>query len=338
MSPQAECLLSLVYLALPPFKRPPATGVRVERSSGALDDLLRDHDLLDALEAWQVEHGVKEYGLHDGAQPARPGLAVNRLPGDGAECFPRHSEMDTLHLKQPLILLYQRVLGLGQNELERGLVEILQRRYDRKPADEFRDQAVFEQVLRLDLAEDLALLSILGRDDLGAEADRARPAARRNDLLEAGKRAATHEQDIGRVDLQEFLLGMLAAALRGDARNGTLHELEQRLLYALARDVAGDRRVVGFAGNLVDLVDVDDAALRALDVVVGRLQQLEDNVLDVFADIASFGERRRIGDSERDVENARQRLRQQCLARAGRADQEDIRLRQLHVFVVGLVF
>jgi hypothetical protein len=39
---------------------------------------------------------------------------------------------------------------LGQNELERGLVEILKRRYDRKPADEFRDQAVFEQVLRLD--------------------------------------------------------------------------------------------------------------------------------------------------------------------------------------------
>jgi hypothetical protein len=62
---------------------------------------------------------------------------------------------------------------------------MLKRRHDRKPADEFRDQAVLEQVLRLDVAEDLALLSILGRDDLGAEADRARPAARGNDLLEA---------------------------------------------------------------------------------------------------------------------------------------------------------
>ena len=77
-----------------------------------------------------------------------------------------------------MILLHQRVLGLGQNELERGLVEILERRYDRKAADEFRDQAVFEQVLRLDFAEDLALLSILGRDDLGFETDRARTAAR----------------------------------------------------------------------------------------------------------------------------------------------------------------
>src|ERR1700734_613988 len=98
---------------------------------------------------------------------------------------------------------------------------------------------------------------------------------------------------------------MLAAALRWHIRGRALHELEQRLLHALARDVADDRRAVGFAGNLVDLVDIDDAALRALDVVVGRLQQLENNVLDVLADIASFRERRRIGDGERNIENAR---------------------------------
>src|SRR5712691_185401 len=52
------------------------------------------------------------------------------------------------------------------------------------------------------------------------------PAARRNDLLEAGERAAAHEQDIGSIDLQEFLLRMLAAALRWHARDGALHELE----------------------------------------------------------------------------------------------------------------
>ena len=107
---------------------------------------------------------------------------------------------------------------------------------------------------------------------------------------------------------------MLAAALRWHIRGRALQELEQRLLHALARDVANDRRVVGFAGNLVDLIDVDDAALRTLDVVVGGLQQFEDDVLHVLADIASFGERRRTGDGERNVENARQRLRQLCLA------------------------
>jgi hypothetical protein len=40
------------------------------------------------------------------------------------------------------------------------------------------------------------------------------------------------------------------------------------------------------------------------------LQQLEDDVLDIVADIAGLGERRRIRHGERHVENARQRLRQ----------------------------
>ena len=130
---------------------------------------------------------------------------------------------------------------------------------------------------------------------------------------------------------------MLAAALRRHRRDGAFHDLEQRLLHALARHVAGDRGVVGLARDLVDLVDIDDAALRALDIVVGRLQQLEDDVLDVLADIAGFGQRRRVGHGERHVEDARQRLRQQRLARAGRPDQQDVRLRELDVVVLGLV-
>ena len=152
-----------------------------------------------------------------------------------------------------------------------------------------------------------------------------------------GERAAADEQDVGGVDLQELLLRMLAAALRRNRGNRAFHDLQQRLLHALARDVAGDRRIVGLAADLVDFVDIDDAALRALDIVVGRLQQLQDDVLDVLADIAGFGQRRRIRHRERHVENPRQRLRQQRLARAGRTDQQDVRLREFDVVVLGLV-
>ena len=81
--------------------------------------------------------------------------------------------------------------------------------------------------------------------------------------------------------------------------------------------------------DLVDLVDVDDAALRPLDVVVAVLQQLLDDVLDVLADVAGFGQRGRVGDHERHVEQPRQRLRQQRLARAGGADQQDVALGEL---------
>ena len=88
------------------------------------------------------------------------------------------------------------------------------------------------------------------------------------------------------------------------------------------------------ARNLVDLVDVDDAALRALDIVVGGLQQLQNDVLDVLADVAGFGERRGIGHRERHVEQPRQRLGQQRLARTGRADEQDVRLRELDVVLL----
>ena len=143
------------------------------------------------------------------------------------------------------------------------------------------------------------------------------------------------EQDVGGVDLQEFLLRMLAAALRRHRGHGALDELEQRLLHALARHVARDGRVVGLARDLVDLVDVDDAGLRLLDVVVALLQQLLDDVLDVLADVAGLGQRGGIGDGERHIQQARQRLGQQRLAAAGGADQQDVALGDLDI-VLGL--
>src|SRR5262249_24890549 len=156
-------------------------------------------------------------------------------------------------------------------------------------------------------------------------------------LLKPVEGATAHEQDVGGVDLQEFLLRVLASALRRYRRHGAFDDLKQRLLHALAGDVAGDRGVVRLAADLVDLVDIDDAALRALDVVVGGLQQLEDDVLDVLADVAGLGQRGRVGHGERHVEDARQGLRQQRLAGAGWANQQDVRLRELDFVVLGLV-
>ena len=109
-----------------------------------------------------------------------------------------------------------------------------------------------------------------GSTDIRAEADRRALTARRDDLLEAGKGTTADKQNVGRVDLQEFLLRMLASTLRRNGRNGAFHDLQQRLLHTFARYIARDRRVVGFARNLVDFVDIDDAALRTLNIVVGR--------------------------------------------------------------------
>ena len=58
----------------------------------------------------------------------------------------------------------------------------------------------------------------------------------------------------------EFLVRMLASALRRNVGDRAFEDLQQRLLHAFAGDVARDRRVLVLAADLVDFVDVDDAA------------------------------------------------------------------------------
>src|SRR5205085_1256055 len=104
--------------------------------------------------------------------------------------------------------------GAFLGELEGGLVEILKRGNDRQMAHELGNETIFQEVLRFDLAEDFARRAILRRKNIGAEADRGQPPARRDDLLKPIEGAASHEQDVRGVDLHELLLWMLASTLR----------------------------------------------------------------------------------------------------------------------------
>jgi hypothetical protein len=61
------------------------------------------------------------------------------------------------------------------------------------------------------------------------------------------------------------------------------------------------------------------------------LEQLEHDVLDVFAHVAGFGQGGGIGDGERHMEDARQGLGQERLAGACRADHQDIALLEIDV-------
>jgi hypothetical protein len=156
------------------------------------------------------------------------------------------------------------------------------------------------------------------------------------DLLEPGEGAGHDEEHVGGVDLDELLVRMLAAPLRRNRRDGTLEDLEQCLLHALARDIPGDGRVLGLAGDLVDLVDVDDAGFGALDVVVRGLDQLEEDVFHVFADVAGFSERRRIRHGEGHIEALGESLGEVGLATAGGTDEQDVGLRDLHIVDHGI--
>ena len=126
-------------------------------------------------------------------------------------------------------------------------------------------------------------------------------------------------------------MGVLAATLRGNVRDRAFEDLEQGLLDAFARDIAGDGGVFVLAADLVDFVDIDDALLGALHVPIGVLQQPQDNVFNVFADVAGFGERGGVDNGERDIEDAGQGLGQQGLAGTGGPDQQNVGFGQLHL-------
>jgi hypothetical protein len=122
-----------------------------------------------------------------------------------------------------------------------------------------------------------------------------------------------------------------SAPLRRHVGDGPLEHLQERLLHALARDVARDRDVLARLADLIDLVDVDDPLLGRRDVVVGGRDELEDQVLDVLADVAGLGQGGGVADGEGHVQAPRQGLGQRRLAAAGRADQQDVALGDLHV-------
>ena len=64
---------------------------------------------------------------------------------------------------------------------------------------------------------------------------------------------------------------------------------------------------------------------------LGGLEQLEQDVLDILAHIARFGQRGGVGDGEGNIEDLGQGLREQRLAGAGRPDQQNIALLQFHI-------
>ena len=82
---------------------------------------------------------------------------------------------------------------------------------------------------------------------------------------------------------------MFSSALGRNVTRGAFENFKQRLLHPFAGNVAGDGDVVGLSPDLVDLVNVNNPDLGAFHIVIGVLQQPQDDVLDIFTDVAGFG-------------------------------------------------
>src|SRR5882724_600446 len=318
-----------------PGKAFPASSSLLERDrlGPARDDILVDQALLDVALRGDGVHEVEHQFLENDAQAAGADVSLQRLLGDRHHGFLGELELHPFELEDGLVLANEAVLRLLEDAHQRLLVELLERRDDRQAADELGDQPVLDEVLGEDVLQRLRGTALLLALDVGPEAQRLLVHPPRDDLLQSDEGAAADEQDVGGVDLQALLVRVLAAALGRHVALRPLEDLQERLLHSLARDVAGDRRVVALATDFVHLVDVDDAALGLLLVVARGLVELQDDVLDVLADVPGFGQSGGIGDGEGDGEKAGQGLRQQCLSRSCGADEQDVRLLELDLAV-----
>ena len=110
------------------------------------------------------------------------------------------------------------------------------------------------------LCDSTLWVSILVLLELAAKAQRGGIGALLDQLFQPVEGTAADKEDVLGVDLDELLLGVLAPALGRHIAHRTLQDLQQRLLHALAAHVPGDGGVLRLAGDLVDLIDVDDAA------------------------------------------------------------------------------
>ena len=197
------------------------------------DDVLRDLTCCHAMDRRHLVHDVAHDPLDDGTQTTRARLMRQRFLRDQVQCILLKRQTHTVQFEQLLELLDKGILRLCQNANERFLIEGVQRDYDRQTPDELGNQPILHQILGDDLAERSPHRNAALRAHLGTKAHLLLSKARLDDLLKAIKRTAADKEDVRRIDLQEFLLRMLAPALRRHGCRCPLKDFEQPLLNAL---------------------------------------------------------------------------------------------------------
>ena len=197
------------------------------------DDVLRDLTGCHAMDRRHLVHDVAHDPLDDGTQTTRARLMRQRFLRDQVQCILLKRQTHTVQFEQLLELLDKSILRLCQNANERFLIEGVQRDYDRQTPDELGNQPILHQILGDDLAERSPHRNAALRAHLGTKAHLLLSKTRLDDLLKAIKRTAADKEDVRRIDLQEFLLRMLAPALRRHGGRRPLKDLEQSLLNAL---------------------------------------------------------------------------------------------------------
>ena len=232
-----------------------------------------------------------------------------------------------------LVLPDEAVLGLGQDALHGLQIEGLEVGDDGQTADQFGDHPEAADVEVGDVLQQIAVLDAVLV--LTAEADHLGVHPPGDNLLDAVKSATADEEDVLGIDLDEFLLRVLAAALGWNEDIRPLQHFQHGLLDPLAGDVPRNAGVVRLTGYFIDLVDVDDTALSGFHVIITDLQKAAEDTLHVFPYVAGLGEHRSVHDGEGHVEELCDGFGQEGLPRSRAADEQQVTFLDAHLVFRG---
>src|SRR6266851_1979366 len=262
-----------------------------------------DNDLFHIRARWDFIHYVKQHIFNDAAQSARAGALFKRTFGGSVESIVGEDQFYAVKLQELLILLDDSIFGLSQDTYQGILIQAVQRYRHRQATHKLWDQSKFEQVIGDEMRQNGTFCFLIDLF-LCLEAHHLIAAqALLDDLVKSFEGPATNEQDVGGIDLDEILVRVLAPTLGRHVGNRAFDDLEQRLLYAFAGDIACDRGIVGLARDLVDLVDIDDAAFGARNIKIGGLDQAQQDVFNILTNVTRLRESGSIGDTEWHFEN-----------------------------------
>src|SRR5699024_6507869 len=132
-------------------------------------------------------------------------------------------------------------------------------------------------------------------------------------FFQSAERASAYKEDIRRIYLYKFLMGMFPSALGRHGGNRSLKYLKKRLLYAFAAYIPCDRNILGFFRDLIDLIDINDSSFGSFNIIVRSLNEFKKYVLNVLSDVSRFRKRRSIGYGKGHVKHSGKRLREERL-------------------------
>ena len=143
-----------------------------------------------------------------------------------------------------------------------------------------------------------------------------------DNLLQIRECAAADEQNVRSVHRHHGNHAVLTVRAYRHLYLRALQHLQQLLLNGLTADIASGHLL--FLCDLVNLVDVNNAVLRLLHIVIRCREKFSYNTLNIIADITRLSQRGGICNRQRYIQKLRQRLYQISLTASGRSDQKYI--------------